>query len=369
MRHSVTLSVVAFALNLSVMRSAESCTTVSIPKTSERIVAKSYDWDVDSGMIVANLRGLRKIAFGLNPLDKPAKWTSKYASLTINQYGRELPLGGVNDKGLTVEIMWLPGTKFPGLDLRPTVNELQWIQYQLDNFANTAEAVLAADKVRISKAYAEVHYLVCDAKGECATFEFLKGKSVVLSGAQVPVPTLANDTYTDHLQHLALYRGHGGSRSVPTDSSSLSRFVRATILAEKYDPRGPRSAVDAGFDILDSVHAPDSVFNIVYESTSSRVHFRTRAFSTIKTAKISDFDLDCSKTQEKTQIFDMNQKLTGDISAKFSVYTEAENRRLVDLAFKDVEKDLPPGVKEKVITYPRKLVCDPAFLAAQSVVE
>lgn len=308
-------------------------------------------------MVVANLRGLQKSALALKPQDKSAKWTSKYGSLSFNQYGREFPLGGVNEKGLSVEIMWLSGSQYPVWDLRPTVNELQWIQYQLDNFANTAEVVSAADKLRVSKVYADVHYLVCDAKGDCATFEYLKGKLVIHSGAKLTVPTLANDTYQTHLQHLAQFSGHGGSRGIPSDSSSLSRFVRATILAEKFDPQGSRSPVEAGFDILDSVRAPDSVFNIVYESASSRVHFRTQAFATIKTAKVADFDLDCSKTSEKTRILDMNQGLTGDVSARFTPYTEAENRRLIDIAFKDVEKDLPAGVKETVVTYPNKLVC------------
>lgn len=308
-------------------------------------------------MVIANLRGLQKSALTLSPLDKPAKWNSKFASLTFNQYGREFPLGGVNEKGLTVEIMWLAGSQTPGLDLRPTVNELQWIQYVLDGFATTAEIVSMADKIRVSKVYADVHYLVCDATGDCATFEYLKGKLVIHTGGNLPVPTLANNTYDAHIQHLAQFAGHGGSRGMPTDPSSLSRFVRATLLAEKYDPQGPRSAVDSGFDILDSVRTPDSVFNIVYESVNGRVHFRTQAFDRIKTAKISDFDLDCSKTQEKTQILDMNQNLDGDVSANFTVYTEAENRRMIDLAFKDVEKDLPAGVKETVITYPGKLKC------------
>ena len=33
----------------------------------------------------------------------PASWVSKYGSVTFNQYGRELPTGGMNEAGLVVE--------------------------------------------------------------------------------------------------------------------------------------------------------------------------------------------------------------------------------------------------------------------------
>ncbi len=357
MLYFIRFALVAFALGVGPIPSARACTTVSIPKSFERVVAKSYDWDQDSGMLVANLRGLEKTAFTLKPLDRPAKWTAKYGSLSFNQYGREFPLGGVNEKGLTVEIMWLNSAEYPAFDLRPTVNESQWIQYQLDNFATTAEAVTAADKIRVSKVYADVHYLVCDSGGACATFEYLKGKLVIHSGATLSVPALANNTYEEHVQHWALFTGPGASRGIPTDSSSLSRFVRASLIADQFDPHGTKPAVELGFEVLDSVRASNSVFNIVYESASGRAHFRTQSYPTIKFAQIADFDLQCSRTQEKTMVFDLNQNLIGDVRSEFTAYTEAENRRLIDIAFKDKEKDLPSGVKEKVITYPSKHKC------------
>ena len=41
-----------------------------------------------------------------------AQWQSKYASVTFNQYGVELPTGGINEKGLVVEIMGLKSEAF-----------------------------------------------------------------------------------------------------------------------------------------------------------------------------------------------------------------------------------------------------------------
>ncbi len=43
-------------------------------------------------------------------------WTAVYGSISFNQYGKEFPTGGMNEKGLVVELMWLDETKFPAQD-------------------------------------------------------------------------------------------------------------------------------------------------------------------------------------------------------------------------------------------------------------
>ena len=37
--------------------------------------------------------------------------------------------------------MWLDSSEYPKPDGTPSVNELQWIQYQLDNFATVGEVL------------------------------------------------------------------------------------------------------------------------------------------------------------------------------------------------------------------------------------
>ena len=76
---------------------------------------------------------------------KPFTWTSRFGSLTFNQYGREFPSGGINEKGLVVELMWLDDTRYPAPDGRGELPTLQWIQYQLDTAANVDDANSFAD--------------------------------------------------------------------------------------------------------------------------------------------------------------------------------------------------------------------------------
>lgn len=108
---------------------------------SHRIyLGRNLDWDWEDGMIFINPRNVRKTAIVIS-LQDAAKWTSKYGSVTFNQLGREFPFGGMNEKGLVIENMWLDGTQYPQPDARPEVNMLQWIQYQLDNYSTVAEVV------------------------------------------------------------------------------------------------------------------------------------------------------------------------------------------------------------------------------------
>jgi choloylglycine hydrolase len=127
------------------------------------VFGRNYDWDVDDGLIMVNKRGVAKVAAqgGQNGADTPARWESEYGSVTFNQYGREFPTGGMNEKGLVVELMWLDETKYPPPDSRPSVSVLEWIQYQLDRRATVEEVLAHADEIRIA-GRVPLHYLVAD---------------------------------------------------------------------------------------------------------------------------------------------------------------------------------------------------------------
>ena len=314
------------------------------------VVGKSYDWDIGHGLVVINKRGVAKRALILSGQDEPATWTSEYASVTFNQYGTEFPNGGMNEAGLVVEIMWLNSTRYPAQDERPVVNELQWIQHALDRFATVGELIAAAPSLRVSPAYADVHYLVCDAAAACASFEYLAGELVIHSGAQMPVKTLTNSTYADSADYLADHEGFGGSDPIPTDSGSLARFVRASALA-----LAESGAAAAAFSILDSVAQGSSTqWYIVYTVAEKRAQFRTYTNSTLKEVDLSSFDLDCTSPR---MILDIDAQLSGDVSASFAPYDYATNVDLIDRSFVDIIGQLPSGTRDIVAAYPDAQRC------------
>ena len=63
----------------------------------------------------------------LSETSSSLNWTSTYGSATFNQYGREFPMGAMNEAGLVVETMMLDETEYPEADSRPAINILQWI--------------------------------------------------------------------------------------------------------------------------------------------------------------------------------------------------------------------------------------------------
>ncbi len=333
--------------------SALPCTTFLMEQDGP-VVGKSYDWDIGYGLVVINKRGVDKRALVLSGQDTPATWTSQYASVTFNQYGTEFPNSGMNEAGLVVEIMWLDSSQYPGQDERPVVNELQWIQRALDTCATVDEVIAGASALRVSPAYAAVHYLACDATGTCAAFEYLGGQLVITSGDEMVVNTLTNNTYADSVAHLADFVGFGGSDPIPSDSGSLSRFVRASSLALADHSQ---TVPDSAFAILDTVRN-SSVWNLVYRPDLTKVWFRTQVTTSIKSLDLSAFDLDCAEDGDAL-LLDIDTTAAGDVTGDFAPYDYDTNLDLIDRSYADIINYLPPGTPGIVAAYPEAQHCNP----------
>ena len=330
------------------------CTTFAMTKLAEPVVGKSYDWHLGHGMVLVNKRGQRKKALHLTHT-APLVWESKFGSVTFNQYGREMPLGGMNEAGLVIEVMWLDKTQYPPVESAPAVNEAQWIQYHLDRFENVRDVVRSAGDTRILPIFAKVHYLVCDRSAQCAAIEFLNGELQATVACQMPASVLSNHTFPEGAAYLKQFKDFGGTISEPALGSfdSLDRFARAAIEVKRFDPTGPTSAVDYAFQTLDKVRQGTfTQFNLVYELSSGRIHFRTQGEPAVKSVQTSQFDYTC---RSPARILDMNQPLKGDVTSAFSDYSKSENRRMIELAFKDIE--LPPGAIDRLASYPDGFTC------------
>ncbi|MBC6948247.1 linear amide C-N hydrolase, partial [candidate division KSB1 bacterium] len=120
------------ALVLLVQTTAQACTTFCLFHGKDLIFGRNYDFPIGYGHVIINKRGVMRTATA-NEGEVAAQWTSKYGSLTFNQFGRDLPTGGMNETGLIVELSQLDATRYPSADARPVLGSLEWIQYQLDN--------------------------------------------------------------------------------------------------------------------------------------------------------------------------------------------------------------------------------------------
>jgi penicillin V acylase-like amidase (Ntn superfamily) len=302
---------------------------------------------VPDGLVVVNKRGVEKIAL---TDDNPARWTSRYGSVTFNQYGREFPSGGMNEKGLVVELMWLDDTQYPAPDARGGLPTLQWIQYQLDRCATVDEVVATDTVVRItSQGSARIHFLVADAGGACAAVEYLGGKMVVHRGGDMPCRALTNDTYEKSLAYVHDGGALDGVRSLP-------RFARAVNDLKK-NGDGETPPVAAAFALLDDVAQGDyTQWSIVYEIGKRRIVFRTHLSPELRWVDLGALDFACGTP---VQVDDVNETYSGDLTARFAPYSHELNQKLVDAAFSKTPflSAAPQKERDEMASYPERTTC------------
>ena len=332
---------------------ATACTSFLLPWGGKVVFGKSYDWNSGHGLLLVNKRAVAKQALLLPGTPaRPARWVSRHGSVTFNQYGRDLPLGGMNEKGLVVEVMWLNKTDHGAAQKKvPSLNELQWIQYVLDTAGTVSEAISQARKVHVIKAHGAVHYLACDRTGACAAFEYLGGKLVIHSGKELPVRVLTNNTYANSVTYLRRHAGFGGKQSTPTSLSSRDRFVRAAALvraAQKGKRKG--TAVARAARVLDSVFTKGwTRWQIVYEPHAGRIHFRASGNRKFYTMDARAQDYSC-KTPVK--VVDLLGTITGKRLARAVDYRTEHNLKLLQINLKKLGGRLPPRFLKLAAAYP-----------------
>lgn len=253
----------------------EACTTFAVRNGDQSIgfVGRSYDWNTQAALVIANTKGIHKRAIAFPP---PAgtsltqlpgvNWRTQYSSITFNQYGRDFAAGGMNTEGLVVETMEMDPSGSNEPDVKATtsvydpnanesISELQWVQYILDNFESVDAFLRNLPVFAIVPGSVYIHYLICDNR-QCAVAEIKQNKLFITIGAypdpplsipseladyvtvvidtQNPPVALANDFYDcsvsgrDAAHTLALldYLPWGGSMTVPSGPAAINNYCQ-----------------------------------------------------------------------------------------------------------------------------------------------
>ena len=140
-------------------------------------------------------------------------WTSKYGSVTFSAFGKDIPVGGINEAGLVMEPMGLPQSKHPPVDKTPRLHGGQWIQYALDSYSTVQEVLDNLN--RVHPIGHNPHLLIADKTGDCAVLEYLEGRAVVYRGEDLPVRGISNATYADSMSALRQFVGFGEKSRSP----------------------------------------------------------------------------------------------------------------------------------------------------------
>ena len=342
------------------------CSTFCLSDSNEIVIGYSFDWYSGHGFVVTNNKGMKKTAF-MPFEDTPVEWISKYGSITFNLAGKEFPFAGMNEQGLVVTQMWLNDTKYQEADERGAITELQWIQYQLDNFQSVNEVIQSNNILRITnKTAIQLHFFICDREGNVAIIEFLDGRLVYHTGDELPVPLICNDKYDKSMKSLI------GSMNFKEKDTDLSldmedvknkpgdnRFTKGFNAIERYKQQSGSNIIDSAFGILDVLRQRHTKWNIVFSIKDFQMYYRTNENVKIRKINMNDFEFGCNAEQ---LMLDVNVETTNKRS-DFEGFTLGKNRQYLDYVIKNIIpkvdglNNVPVELWNNMADYPGKVEC------------
>ena len=210
--------------------SALCCSRILWNPEQATVVGRTMDLYVsDRARISVFPRGLSRLSS--TSLSNMLSWKSKYASILVSAFDVAFS-DGMNEKGLSANLLYLHETKYEKRDSRSGISNTQWAEYILDNFSSVDEAVEGMKQIQIVSIEAEgrewpVHMSIADTKGDSAIFEFVNGKMTVNREKNASVMT-NEPAFSIQQKNLLRYRLFGGKLPMPGDVDPKSRFVRAS---------------------------------------------------------------------------------------------------------------------------------------------
>jgi choloylglycine hydrolase len=268
----------------------------------------------------------------------PFNWKSKYGSVVTTIY-EGAAADGMNEKGLVANLLYLPESKYPpesADDKRPTLPNSAWVQYVLDTYATTAEAVEGLRKeefrmVAIKAPTGEpgtVHLSISDASGDSAIFEYLDGKLVIHHGKQYQVMT-NSPTFDQQLSLMNYWKDVGGAIMLPGTNRASDRFVRASYyINEAKQSADPREAVATVFSVMRNVSVPigiklpgrpniaDTLWLTVSDQKNKVYYYQSTNSPSIIWARFADLNFKEGSGPRKLQL-DGNPDVAGDQTRNF----------------------------------------------------
>ncbi len=286
----VKVSVAAVLFVASSALTLDACTGITLhAEDGSTVQARTMEWgsfDMAPELLVIN-RGYSYV--GVTP-DGPTgmKWQAKYGAVGINALGRPDYTDGMNEKGLAVSVLYLPGfakyQPYKPEESSVSISPLQVCNWLLTTCASVAEVRQKLPDIRVVPVAEEsiggipapLHYLVTDSSGTTIVIEYTEGALHIYENR---VGVLTNSPpFPWHITNLSNYVGLGaeaaksivvgdlkvnplgagsGMLGLPGDFTPPSRFVRATAMRNTVPTlKSGKRAVTEAFRILNNFDIP-----------------------------------------------------------------------------------------------------------------
>lgn len=263
---------------------SHSCTDFFLSNGNMRVNGRSMEFaeDLRSQMVV-HPRGEKRSSVA--PQNKQGlAWTSQYGFVGLNSWGMDSINDGMNEAGLSLGALWLPGSQYQEVD---PGEEAQAIALQdislwiLGNFKTVDEVKAGLPKVKVwgmfvpaIKMVPPLHFALHDVNGKSLVIEFIKGQVQIYDnplGVLTNAPTfdwhktnLTNYVNLTNLNAPFIYKGQtingSGLRGLPGDWTPVSRFVRAVAMVMFANPTKTNDeTTNLAFHILNVVDIPKGI--------------------------------------------------------------------------------------------------------------
>ncbi|MDF1761123.1 MAG: choloylglycine hydrolase family protein [Coxiellaceae bacterium] len=270
---------------------AQACTFITIKAQDGSVMAaRTMEFGPNLQSLVKTSPRGREFSNTTPDGKKSMSWKSKYGYVYMNYFGLDHSVDGMNEQGLTVSSLYLPGyAKYPpqplsGLDHAiPYMQAIDWI---LGSFKTVAEAKAALENVTVfsqpmtipghGQVVFPLHDIVTDATGQSIVIEWVNGKQHIYDnplGILTNAPTF--DWQTTNLKNYANLSpyspkpmtidgyeysstGQGsGMVGLPGDTTPPSRFVKMAFLTKTALPVADASnAMVLAQHIIENVYIP-----------------------------------------------------------------------------------------------------------------
>jgi choloylglycine hydrolase len=309
--------------HLFIYESVSACTVFQLQNSDRAIVARGYDYDIDTAYAIINTKGrvkksLLNVKETVKYLKRTLNWVSKYGSISITQNIQEVAISGMNEMGVTVDYLDLIGTIYPSPKTNTenkVISEAQLGQYILDMAKDTNEAIDLLKKLAIEKISVDIHLFICDKSKDCAVVEFLDGKMNVYKNDNLPIKALTNTSYKDSVQNYKNTINESDLISYSKfnkDERSLLRFRIAEESSKKIEQQNP---IESAFKNLSRVKVNNPAtegeerrektqWNMIYDQSNLKFYFKTTRSPSLKEIDLLNFNFECSA---KVQYLNLNE--------------------------------------------------------------
>lgn len=304
-----------------IIQSAYPCSSFVLKNGKTILLGKNFDWTFDKGYVIKTLKNTTKVAYFTHN-GTPASWTSKYGSITFNQNGKEMPYGGMNEKGLVVEMLWLEDTRFNISENKTYLNELEWIQYQLDNFQTVDEVVANVETLKTYPIKGKIHYILADTNGKSVIIEYLDGKPMIYEKEANTCQAITNKSVTYSEKHIDNLKGIRRN-----NTSTTYRYYQLEKQIRKLQRTSDFSEMTA-FQMLKNVTIPKGDFRTVW-SIVYNIETKSIAFYSYKNKEIKQINLNNIDFEQGLSCFNINQNKETLLDNKLLPFSEKENFEMV----------------------------------------